>query len=223
MLVLCFDYPNEFSIRHARRFNEEEKQRFVPAFREYGLVAIGPEEKLEYISWKDSPKRSADGVFCGSENHAWIVSEEEADAFRSLNAARMQAAQEKRAADEALQREKEAQRAAEEAQIRAHFERWDVTLIEEFTAKHTFRIGGETLVFLERDIFDYGRAVNPDYAIAPGIVSGLCDTNADNVLVWMHSVEGAGWQEVRPLTEHEALCLDAVYKFGAFAGSPTRM
>lgn len=191
MLVLVCNYPGDFSLLHARRFTDEEKQRYIPEFREFGFVGIGQSEGIEYILWGDSPKRSSDGEFCGCNNCAWIVTDEEADAYCSLNAARKQAEEEKRA--------------AEEAAIRARFDRWDMVPIEKYVVKHTLHIHGETLSFLERDIFDFGRVVNPNYAIAPGVVGGLSDLNDNNVLVWMAFAKGSGWQEVRPLTENEAV------------------
>lgn len=223
MFVLEDAYAYGISICKARRFTEEEKQSYVPEFREFGFVGIGQSEVLEYISWKDMPSRTPDGSFIGCGNRAWIVTDEEADAYRSLNAARKQEEAEKRAAEEALLRKKIAQRAAEEAATRAQFDRWDMVPIEKYVVKHTFDIHGETLSFLERDIFDVGRVVNPDYAIAPGIVGGLSSSNDNNVLMWMDYVDGSGWNEVRPLTENEKKCINAIYKYGKYAKSQVRM
>lgn len=50
---------------------------------------------------------------------------------------------------------------------------------------HTITINDETYVFKERNIFDFGRAINPCYSIAPGIEPGgimLRDDDGENVL-----------------------------------------
>lgn len=79
------------SLKHARRFTEEEKKEYVEAFRERGFVGISsyPTTDLKEINWKDVHDilngREADGEFCGCSNSAYIISEEEMEKLVALN------------------------------------------------------------------------------------------------------------------------------------------
>ena len=52
---------------------------------------------------------------------------------------------------------------------------------------HTITINDETYVFKERNIFDFGRAINPCYSIAPGIEPGGIMLRDDDGYYWHHS------------------------------------
>ncbi len=56
-----------------------------------------------------------------------------------------------------------------------------------FCVEHTITCdNNRTLQFSERNIFDYGRVINPMYAVAPGLEpGGLCNVR-DGVRVWEH-------------------------------------
>lgn len=213
------------SLQEARRFTEEEKPQYAEWFRNYGFVSIaGTQERLPHVGWEDLPKRSPDGEFRGCTNRAWILTDEEAEHFRNLEAERARAEQEKKEAEERARAKEEAQRAAEEAKIRAQFDSWDVTSINNCTVLHTFWIKGEQLDFYERDIFDFGVVINPAYPVAPGLLDGgLCLTNKDGVMVWNVLSDESVPKDVRPLTENEAACIKAIRRMGRFAGGSVRM
>ncbi len=106
MLVVEYDYS--FCVAElveARRFTEEEKSHYAEWFRERGLVAVGERIPLAELNSNDMPIRHSDGSFCSTTNQAWIVDEQERDAFIALNAARIaeKAAAEKAAKIAALE------------------------------------------------------------------------------------------------------------------------
>lgn len=88
--------------------------------------------------------------------------------------------------------------------------------------KHCFRIGGSTFSFTERNVFDFGIVINPDYEITPGEFGGIA-MQKEGVLQWHTFTSDSGWTPVRPLTEHEKICWTIIAKYGKFAGSGIRM
>ena len=69
----------------ARRFTEEEKRHYVDSFKEFGFVGIGTEIELENINSGDLPRCPEDGSFVGCYNRAWIISDEEVEAYINLD------------------------------------------------------------------------------------------------------------------------------------------
>ena len=87
------------------------------------------------------------------------------------------------------------------------------------TAHHTVTLPtGESFKFTDRNIFDFGRVINPEYEIAPGKKGGLRD--GDN---WTTFVNGDGWIIVRPLTAAEKAAMNYVTEFGYHANCRIRM
>lgn len=70
---------------------------------------------------------------------------------------------------------------------------------------HTFVTkSGRTLVFTDRNVFDFGRVINPSYPILPGMEpGGLALRNRDGVMTWRDFSAEEGWKPVRPLDEEE--------------------
>lgn len=221
MKVIEFTMAYGVSLCEARRFTEEEKARYSEWYRDYGLVRISDGVKLGKIGLEDRPKREPDGAFIGCENWAWILTEEEAEQYCTLNAQRIRAEQEEEARKEAERIAKKKAKALEYEKIRAQFDSWDVTPCGKYEVCHTMTIGGKTFRFMERDIFDVGIAVNPCYPVN-GQKGGLGV-----------SVDGAGyWQTMEPdadgncmhrMTEQEEQCVRAIWRLGAFAGRRIRM
>lgn len=86
------------SLVQARRLREEEKAGLADWYRELGMVGLGDQVALPYITWRDNPQRQSDGCFSGSENHAWTLSADEVRHYMDLDAQRKQAAEAKQAA-----------------------------------------------------------------------------------------------------------------------------
>ena len=80
----CYDT----SICDARRLTDEEKKHYRPEFAEKGFIGLGDDITVKHIELSDLPKRKADGCFLGCNNIAFIISNEEKEAFIALNAKR---------------------------------------------------------------------------------------------------------------------------------------
>lgn len=85
--TICDASQYGISLKVARRFTEAEKPKYAEWFRELGFVGMSHEQEptLEHLRWTDMPKRPDDGSFCGCNNKAWIISEEEWNEYISLN------------------------------------------------------------------------------------------------------------------------------------------
>lgn len=70
--------------------------------------------------------------------------------------------------------------------------------------QHRFLIEGESLSFSERNVYDFGIMINPDYEIAPGTSGGI-EIEKDGVLQWHALSNDNVWVPVRPLTGHEII------------------
>ena len=82
---------------------------------------------------------------------------------------------------------------------------------------------GETFEFTERNIFDFGRVINPDYTIAEGVKGGLIHRDDAGDLWWQDFKKNKGWFSVRKLSEGEVVAYNAVNVLGGFAHSGIRM
>ena len=102
-LTVIYEGGWDTEIAMARRFTEQEKEPYADWFKESGLVLIKSIAVLPHISITDIASvigdRGSDGSFCGSNNMAFFVSDEEADALRAIEQ-RKAIAQEKREKEE---------------------------------------------------------------------------------------------------------------------------
>jgi hypothetical protein len=80
---------------------------------------------------------------------------------------------------------------------------------------------GKTFIFTDRNIFDFGRVINPDYEIAPGRSGGIL-INDDGRYSW-HQYAGGGLRKVRRLEDDELTAYMAVEILGKYAGTRFRM
>ena len=119
------------------------------------------------------------------------------------------------------QRAKEIAEAEKEAMLDGV--KWDVKtvqvrdeggLTEEY--EHTLRVEGETFSFLERNIFDFGRVINP---MPQG---GLVQSNNGTFTV-LSFQNDKGLFPVREMSAKEARAYQIVQKYGMFTRSPIRM
>lgn len=79
------------------------------------------------------------------------------------------------------------------------------------------RATGETLRFAVRNIFDFGRVINPLYSIAPGRTSGITNRDDAGRYYWMSFEGDQGWQRVRDLTAIETAAIQYLQEFSSVA------
>lgn len=87
---------------------------------------------------------------------------------------------------------------------------------------HTLLLNGKTYVFSERNVFDFGRVINPEYEITKGSKGGLA-TCENNKWIWRDFVPGKGYVKTRDMDRDEEHAYLAVQKYGKFAKSNIRM
>lgn len=226
-LVVEYDFEYGVYILAARRLNKEEKERYSKWFSESGFASVGSRIILKQVDYNDLPKRKPDGTFLGGSNIAWIITPEEYDGYIQKNQAREKEVQEKEA--EGYLEEKKERYQKEKATLLSCVDDWTISeqnIQDEDGGtklyRHCFLIKGEKLSFTERNVFDFGVVINPDYEIVPGISGGIA-IEKDGLLQW-HTFSGnVGWTPVRTLTDHEKICWTLVAKYGEFAGSGIRM
>ena len=228
-LVIRHDLGYDTCILPARRLNEEEKKMYSEWFCESGFVGMGVRIPLKQIRYHDMPKRKPDGTFSGGSDSAWIINLEEYDKYIKENEKREKEIQEKEKEQRRQWEEKKAQYEKEKSELISKVDDWSIREYNIYDEggktkvyQHCFRIGGSTLSFTERNVFDFGIVINPDYEIIPGESGGIA-IRKDGVLQWHTFSSDNGWIPVRPLTEHEKICWTIIAKYGKFAGSSIRM
>ena len=87
------------SIQYARRFTEEEKKDYSEWFADCGFISLGDHIQLENITFSDAPDRKSDGQFLGTNNYAYIITEEERDYYINLDKKRQKEDEEKELAE----------------------------------------------------------------------------------------------------------------------------
>jgi hypothetical protein len=80
------------SILQARWLTEEEKKEYAEWFAAIGMVGVGGSIPLPELTLRDLPDRESDGAFPGTNNGAWIITEEEAQRYQEINAERVRQA-----------------------------------------------------------------------------------------------------------------------------------
>lgn len=93
---------------------------------------------------------------------------------------------------------------------------------KEYTHTITFH-DGETLIFSERNVFDFGIVINPSYCVNPRKRPGGLCLKLNGVLQWCYFLENEGWMPIRPLTENENTAMAYLRYFGGFSGHGIRM
>lgn len=88
---------------------------------------------------------------------------------------------------------------------------------------HKFRINGEIIILSERNVFDFGVCINPEYSIENGREKGGLSTFENETLYWQDWEDSKGWITVRPLTENELICHELVAFYGKFSKAGIRM
>lgn len=227
-LVINYKLGNDPYVYPARRLNEEEKKRYSEWFAKVGFFAVGKITRLEHINYDELPHWKPDGKATQGEL-VWIITPEKYDEYIRLNEERENKIKEEEEEERRKWEEKKAQYEKEKAEMIAKVDDWNITERDIYDEggktkmyRHRFLIEGETLSFVERNIFDFGVVINPDYEIAPGKEGGII-SNEDGVLYWMNYVDEEGWVPARSLTEHEEICITIISKYGKFANAGVRM
>lgn len=227
-LVINYKLGNDPYVYSARRLNEEEKQRYSEWFAKVGFIGVGRMTRLEHINYDELPDRKSDGKTTQGDL-VWIITSDKYDEYIRLNEERENKIKEEEEEERRKWEEKKVQYEKEKAEMIAKVDDWDISERDIYDEggktkmyRHRFLIKGETLSFVERNIFDFGVVINPDYEIAPGKEGGII-SNEDGVLYWMDFVDEEGWVPIRPLTEHEEICFTIINKYGKFANAGIRM
>ena len=83
---------------------------------------------------------------------------------------------------------------------------------------HSFRIGNDSYVFVERCLPNVGVVINPDYLIQEELPTvGGVPKQYGELMFWDYLFEDRGWDRVRVLSNNELICLSIVEQFGYFA------
>ena len=83
---------------------------------------------------------------------------------------------------------------------------------------HSFRIGNDSYVFIERCLPEVGVIINPDYLIQEGLPTvGGRPKQYGELMFWDYLFEDKGWERVRVLSNNELICLSIVEQYGYFA------
>lgn len=90
---------------------------------------------------------------------------------------------------------------------------WDITI------KST----GERLQFTERNLFDFGKVVNPAYAIKEGMAPGGVLGQDENGDTSWQTYTKSGWEFVRKATDAELIATKYIGLAGYYANAWIRM
>lgn len=227
--VIDHDISCDTRVLVARRLTDEEKKKYSSWFAESAFASVGCETTLKHISFTDLPKRKADGTFSGGSDRVWVITPEEYDRYIQENERREKVIQEKEVEQQQKREEKKVWYEKEKRELLSQVDDWAITehnICDEGGKtklyEHRFLIGEKTLSFTERNIFDFGVVINPDYEISPDISGGLA-LKKDGMLQWHTFTRDKGWVPVRPLTDQEQICWKIIKKYGKFAGESIRM
>lgn len=92
------------------------------------------------------------------------------------------------------------------------------------TYRITVKINGREWVFIDRNVFDVGRCVNPAYAIATGHENGgLGVIGKDGGAYWEKFTHENGWEKAREMEPDEARAFKVVLSYYGHAKSLIRM
>lgn len=90
---LTIEFPGAYppSLQRARHLNDDERARVLPEYRDSTFISVGDHVELPEIVWADMPNRAPDGDFRGCSSRAYIITQNEYDAYIKLNAERQAA------------------------------------------------------------------------------------------------------------------------------------
>lgn len=209
--------PNWASIilTDARRLTDAEKVGFSAEYKDKMFSTTGTlYTKLEHVSTDELPKRESDGCFPGTTNIAWILTDEEKGYYLGLEKGLSQAEAANKAADEKrIQREQDSYNYRKEHDLQDVGWTTEARTITDEGGKtteylHHITIHGHTIDLVERNVFDFGVAINPLHG------SGL----ARSCMAWDKFRDG-----ITVMDPDEAKAVQLVMRYGRYASSPIRM
>lgn len=215
-------------------YNRTAKENYD---REFNAILNG-EQKLkityqegEYLSGYSAYGIDADVIkklYCGKDIEGWGFCVD--DEFKDGNIEKMkshsQTIIDKK--NYKLQKEKEAKEEKEKDIEGVIWDTKETTEIDEggktLSYRHTIFIENEKYEFCERNIFDFGRVINPEYKISENSEEeGGLIKKRDNKYFWMDFEAKNGWNEVRELSVNELRAYKIVEKYGMYANAEIRM
>ena len=228
-------FPNSNYLSVVRRFTEKEKVKYRDWFKDIGVKPL-----CDYIKLfrAESPNRNSDGELEGVSSLVWFLSNEEWDNYMTVQLKHEKELEEKRkkeqAEEEARKKQKEQEelkREKEKQELLKKVSSWDIDS-EDIQDEggwtkcytHTFVIDGQMLQFSERNVFDFGRVINPSYSVIERAEKGgITSKRNDGTLMWKIYIEKEGWCEVRPLNKQELICMEIIRKYGKYVNTGIRM
>lgn len=214
------------------KYDYEDAERYSMDYRPYAMVAIGLENSidLDYISWEDYPDRNSDGEFRGCSNNAWLISDAEKENYVRLNEERKMAVEEAKAKERAKSEARIAKHQKILEKVRSSvkdFSQEEKRITDEGgdTVEYIITVtclNGKVFQFRDRNVFDFGRVINPMYVIQPGVDGGLASTEGGKAC-WLKFETPNGWEKARDMDEDEAVAYRAASVLGGNADSEIRM
>ena len=208
-------------LTQARHCNEEEKYELSEFYQEYALFPEGKPLPLLYLTPDDLPDRPEDGTFLKLNNHVWILDENERQRYLNLNQARYDAEDEIRKQERKAAAQKKAKHDRKMLSLLSNIEGWRVSseqVIDEgghtTIYHHKITIHGQTLTFLEQNVYNFGRVVNPEYALSESVSSGGLQMDYRGKAFWYTLDNHNKWTPVRELTEDEKLATTLIENYG---------
>ncbi|SKB48045.1 hypothetical protein SAMN06296386_101174 [Lachnospiraceae bacterium] len=205
----------------ARRCNENEQYDLSEFYREYALFPEGHPTPMQFLNSEDLPDRPEDGTFLDLNNHVWILDENELQRYINLNTSRSDAVDEAKKQEKLAAAQKKARHDKQMLSLLSNIEGWHVRseqVIDEgghtTIYHHKITIHGQTLNFLEQNVYNFGRVVNPEYALSETIHGGGLQMDYRGKAFWYTLDDHNKWKPVRALTEDEKLATTLIENYG---------
>ena len=227
-LVIEYDFTYGITIGAARRLTDAEKKKYSEWYAEIAFTGVGKCRHLRHLKIEDMPKKKPDGTFSGGADNVWIITPDEYDKYIQIDAERAEEIRQRKAEEERAEAARLQELKKEKETLIAKVDEWTITkesISDEGGKtniyKHHFIVHGESLDYVERNMFDVGIIINPDYAVSDGVSGGIA-LMKNGKLQWHSFISDKGWFPIRPLTEYEEICYTIVAKYGKFAGHAVR-
>lgn len=186
------------------------------------------------ITWRGNADRPTDEVasecrrMMAESNDVDDINQSDATLALKIEVAKAESAK-KLAAIEKRDADKKSTEAQREKDIAGmEIEETEISETDEGGKTKAYRIivsiGDKKWSFIDRNVFDFGRCVNPDYAIIPGHEpGGLGFIDSDGGAYWQEFTNGTGWEKAREMEPDEARAFKVVLSYFGHAKSLIRM
>jgi len=211
-----------------KKIHDNEKNAILSGEKPLNITYKEGEYYSGYTTYDDITEEVLEENGCGHYLDGWgfAIDEDYSDGnlkniLRNGAELRKKKEEKKRLAKERKEKENR-----EREELVSKVDSWDIEdeYIEDEDGKtkmytHIFVINGHSLRFSERNVFDFGRVINPMYSVEEGLEEGGLRSGDD----WQTFDTKKGWHKVRELTEEEKICMDIVTRYGGFAKAGIRM